>query len=51
MTPKMKGMGKQSNGSKAATESFCLPLTHCGEYRGICVYIIGVRIGGWRFVG
>lgn len=39
----------QSNDSKAATESFCLPLTHCGEYRGICVYIyiyvMGVIVG------
>jgi len=25
----MKGMVKQSNDSKAAAESFCLPLTHC----------------------
>lgn len=46
MTPKMKGMVKQSNDSKAATESFCLPLTHCGEYRGICIYVIGVIVGG-----
>jgi len=29
VTPKMKGMVKQSNDSKAAAESFCLPLTHC----------------------
>jgi len=31
VTPKMKGMVKQSNDSKAAAESFCLPLTHCGK--------------------
>lgn len=45
----MKGMGKQSNDSKAATGSFHLPLTHCGEYRGICVsvrrVIVEVRAG------
>lgn len=38
MTPQMKGMVKQSNDSKATTE--LLPLTHCGKYRGICVFVI-----------